>query len=100
MTTLAVWWKVLKWIFYLILATGVACLVWMVRKAFRKPPPAPSEPPSALETKVVQVEVEALQARVEAKVTADEDKKKVVEILKVDDGAERRKQLAEMLNNL
>ena len=42
----------------------------------------------------------ALIARVEARVKAEEATKELEEIAAVDDGAERRKRLAEMLNGL
>ena len=58
------------------------------------------EPPKKLVKKVKQVEEEALVARVEARVKADEDKKQVEEITKMDDGEERRKRLAELLRKM
>lgn len=54
----------------------------------------------ALKERVRTAETEALEARVEALVEAEEDRKELEEVSKIDDGAERRRRLAEMLRKL
>jgi hypothetical protein len=58
------------------------------------------EPPKFLVRKVKQVEKEALVARVEARVKAEEDKKELEVVASLEDEVERRKRLAEMLRRL
>jgi hypothetical protein len=58
------------------------------------------EIPEALKAKVAKAEEEALVARVEARVTAEQEVKELEEVAKIDDGVERRKRLAKMLENL
>ena len=58
------------------------------------------EVPKALKDKVEQAEEESLVARVEARVVAEQEKKELQEVAKIDDGAERRKRLAKMLEGL
>lgn len=104
MKTLIAWLKQTKWVLYVILAVGTGILLLVLRKMFFGPKPdvptrLPDVPP-ALQRKVDQVQEEALKAKVEAKVTAEDDKKQLDEITKIDDGAERRKRLAQMLQNL
>jgi hypothetical protein len=104
MKSLIAWLKSAKWVLYVVLAVGTGILFLVLRKMFFGPKPEgptrlPDVPP-ALQRKVDQVQEEALKAKVEAKVTAEDDKKKLDEITKIDDGAERRKQLAQMLQNL
>jgi hypothetical protein len=86
-------------------AIGLAAVVglWAVRNLFSGKPHAgpsflPPVPPK-LQAKVDKVEEEALKAKVEAAVRAEESKKVLEEIAAIPDGAERRKRLAEKLRN-
>lgn len=58
------------------------------------------EVPQALKEKVEKAEEHALVARIEARVEAEKDIEKLEEVAKIDDGAERRKRLAGMLEDL
>jgi hypothetical protein len=58
------------------------------------------EVPQKLKAKVEKVEEEALIARVEARVEAEQAEKHLEEVAAIDDGAERRARLAETLRNL
>jgi len=104
MSKFLVWLKSAKWILYVVLAVGTGILLLVLRKLFFGPKPdVPSklpDVPPALQRKVDQAQEEALKAKVEAKVTAEDDKKQLDEITKIDDGVERRKRLAQMLQNL
>lgn len=104
MKKLTAWLKSMKWVVYVVIATGLGILLLVLRNIFAGPKPKgperlPDVPPK-LREKVAQVEEEALKAKIEAKVTAEAEKKEVEEILKIDDGKERRKRLAEKLRNL
>ena len=63
-------------------------------------PPKLPEVSKKLKAKVEKAEEEALVARVEARVEATEAKKILDEAADIDDGKERRKHLAAMLNRL
>ena len=98
------WLKSAKWVVYLVLATIVGVLALTLRKLFVIPRPEgptrlPDIPP-ALRAKVEKAQEEAIKAKIEAKVTAEADKKDIVEILQIDDGIERRKRLADKLRQL
>jgi hypothetical protein len=54
----------------------------------------------ALKERVRVAEEEALVARVEARVEAEADKQELEEVATIEDGAERRRRLAEMLRKL
>lgn len=58
------------------------------------------EPPKVLRDAVDSAHEDALQARAEAKAKADVDKQALIEISKIQDGAERRKQLANQLRSM
>lgn len=106
MKTLKSIWKSGKWIFLVILAVALAVLGFVIRGLFHSPQDSDSGPkrlpdvPQPLKDKVEKAETEALVAKAEAKVTAEKDKKELETIMKVDDGAERRKRLADLLNRL
>jgi hypothetical protein len=104
MKSFLAWLKSAKWIALVVLAVGAGVLLLVLRKMFWGPKPEgptrlPDVPP-ALQKKVEKAQEEAIKAKVEAKITAEIDKKEVEEILQIDDGAERRKRLAEKLKNL
>lgn len=101
-------WKWLKWVF---VALGGATLVFLgiLARGFFTEPPRPEagkkrqvlpEPPAEVKQRAEQAYEEALIARVEATTVAEEKRTELEEIGKIDDGAERRKRLAEMLRRL
>lgn len=95
--------KQAKWILWVVLAAGFAVVVILVRRLFSGPPSTgptslPTVPP-ALQAKVEKAEEEALKARIEATVHADEDRKEIEEISKIPDGKERRKRLSDKLKS-
>lgn len=96
--------KHLKWFALGALAIGAAVLTLLLRGVFvpKRGAGRPSLPPlpEGLKEKVQKAEEEALVARVEARVKAEHEVKELEEVAKIDDGAERRKRLAEMLNGL
>lgn len=104
MKAFVAWLKTAKWILYLILAVALGVLLLVLRRAFfgerpERPVRLP-DVPEALRRKVEKVEEEALIAKTEAKVTAASEKKEVEEIMKIEDGVERRKRLAAKLSTL
>lgn len=98
------WWKQIKWWMWVLLAVVVGFLFWMVSPfIFSKDSHTkPIQPtlPKAVQEKLDTAHEEALEAKVEARVEAEADKEKLEEIRSVDNGKERRKQLAEFLRNL
>jgi hypothetical protein len=104
MTSIINFLKSAKWVLYSVLAIGVGVLLFSLRRLFSSPSPAGPDRlpdvPEVLKKKVEAAQEEALKAKVEAKLTADSDKKQVEDILKIDDGAERRKRLADKLRML
>jgi hypothetical protein len=103
MNKLIAWWKTSRWA-VLIALSVIAAIVGIVLKSFfdRSGGSGPGipPPPSELQKKVDAAHEEALKARIQAQAVADEHKARVDEISKIDDGAERRKQLAEYLKTL
>jgi hypothetical protein len=104
MKKLVAWVKSIKWLAYAVLAVSFGVLLLILRNLFFGPKPKgperlPDVPPK-LREKVEKAEEAALRAKVEANVTAEAEKKAVEEILKIDDGKERRRRLAEKLRNL
>ena len=105
MNTVLAWLKSVKWVAYVILAVGVGILLLVLRNLFAGSKPTgtnsrlPDVPP-ALQAKVDQVEEEALQAKATAKATTDAQVQQIKTISQIPDGAERRKQLAQMLQNM
>lgn len=101
-----VFWKRFKWV---VIAVGVAIalLLLMLLAGFfqkedsdgSKTDPLP-DVGEKLKEAVRQAEEEALVARVEARVEAETQKEELAEIAAVEDGAERRRRLAEMLRRL
>ena len=103
MKRLVSWIKSLRWVAWAILAFVVVLVIWLVKGLFDGPKTGPGrlpEAPKKLKEKVAKVEEAALVSKVEARVEAEKAKEALDEIAKVDDGKERRKRLAEMLNGL
>lgn len=106
---LKAFWKRSKWVILSVIAVLVAVLAFVLRGLFApKPEPflGPDQPQplppidQRIKDQVVKAEEEALVARVEARVHAETQRMELQEIAKVEDGAERRRRLAEMLRRL
>lgn len=100
MLLLKEWFAKSRWVLWAILGFLVV-LVLAILRGFLDPKKKEAEPglppvPKALQDKVNKAEEDGLKARVEATVKAEEQKKQLDEVLKIDDGAERRKRLAEL----
>ncbi len=105
MTKIVSFLKSTRWILYAALAIGTGVLLFTLRHLFFGDPPKATnyrlpDVPEPLRKKVEAAQEEAVKAKVEAKITAVEDKVAVEEILKIEDGTERRKRLAEKLRTL
>lgn len=103
MDNLKAWWAKSRWAVWLIIGIIFAIMVLVLRSLLNVKP-QPGEPaglppiPKVLQEKVNQAEEDGMRVRVTANAKADEQKKQLDEVLKIDDGAERRKRLAEMLS--
>jgi hypothetical protein len=103
MKRLVSWVKSLRWVAWAVLAFAVVLVIWLVKGLFDGPKTGPGrlpEPPKKLKEKVEKAEEAALVSKVEARVEAEKAKEALDEIAEIDDGKERRKRLADMLNNL
>lgn len=104
MNQLKAWWAKSRWAVWVVIGVCFAIMV-LVLKSLLNVKPKPGEGggglmppvPKVLQDKVDKAQEDNLVARVTAKVKADDDKKKLDDVMKIDDGAERRKRLAEML---
>ena len=93
--------KKTKWVAWAVVGFVAVVVIWTLRGLFNGPrhagptvlPPVPEK----LREKVDKAEEEALKAKVEATVKAEEAKEELAEIATISDGAERRKRLAERL---
>lgn len=104
MDKLKAWWAKSRWAVWALIGIIFAIMVLVLRSLFQvkgkgdsgkfELPPVPK----VIQEKVNKAEEDGLRARVEATAKADEQKKQLAEVLKIDDGAERRKRLAEMLS--
>jgi hypothetical protein len=105
MNQLKAWWARSRWVVWVVIGVCFAIMVLVLKSLFdvKQKPGAGTDGglmpaiPKVLQDKVDQAQEDNLTARVTAKVKADEDKKKLDDVLKVEDGAERRKQLAKLL---
>jgi hypothetical protein len=101
MTKLKAVWKQASWVLWALVALTFAVVVWTLRGLFHGPanvgPTRLPLVPEKLQAKVDKAEEEALKAKVEATVKAEEAKHALEEIGKIPDGAERRRRLAERL---
>jgi hypothetical protein len=104
MNKLIAWWKTSKWAVFAVLGVVALIVGFVFRSLFTGRTggtgPGIPPPPSAIQQAVEAAHEEALKARIQAKAEADEHTAKVAEISKIDDGAERRKRLAEYLKTL
>lgn len=106
MNQLKAWWAKSRWAVWVVLGVIVAILTLVIRSLLGGKntggsgggglPPIPK----ALQEKVERAEEDNLRERVLAKSKADGDRKDIDDIMKIDDGAERRKRLAEKLGKL
>ena len=104
LTALKAWWARSRWAVWAIIGVLAVVMLAVLKSLLNvKHNPADGhEPllspvPKAIQDRVDQAQEDNLRARVEAKVKADDQKKALDDVLKIDDGAERRKRLAEML---
>ena len=99
-------WKIFrkhaKWFALGAVAIGAAGLAFLFRGALVGKGRRVSLPPldKGIQDAVRKAEEEALVARVEARVKAEQEVEELEEVSKIDDGVERRRRLAEMLNDL
>lgn len=104
MNKLKAWWAKSRWAVWVVIGVIFAIMVLVLRSLgggkkqqpigmFSLPPI-----PKVIQEKVHKAEEDGLRARVEASVKAESEKKQLAEVMAVDDGAERRKRLAEMLS--
>jgi len=104
MTALKVWWAKSRWAVWAIIGLIAVIMLAVLKSLFFGGKPKVGEAdaglppvPKALQAKVDKAEEDGLKARVEAVAVAGEQKKQLDEVMKIDDGAERRKRLAAML---
>jgi hypothetical protein len=99
-------WKRYRWVLLAVAAATIGVLGVVLRGLFFKEPPEGKkidvlpEVHEELKQKVQQAEEEALVTRVEARVQAEAQQQELAEVMKVEDGAERRRRLAAMLRQL
>jgi|WetSurMetagenome_2_1015567.scaffolds.fasta_scaffold107430_2 hypothetical protein len=99
-------WKRSKWVILAVAAVALGVLGVVLRGlVFREPPEGKKvdvlpEVHEAIKEKVQQAEEAALVSRVEARVQAETQTQALQEVMKVEDGAERRRRLAAMLRGL
>jgi len=104
MKTIIAWIKSVKYLAWGLLAVGVVVAIWLIRTLFSGPKPSgparlPEVPP-ALQKKVEATEEAATKAKLEVKIKSDADRAELVRTMQIQDGAERRKRLAELLRRL
>ena len=102
MSALKAWWHRSQWVVWVVIGVCAVIMLAVLRSLVLKKPGGDSGGllppiPKAIQERVNQAQEDNLRVRVEAKVKADEQKKQLDDVLKMDDGAERRKRLAEML---
>ena len=105
MLAFKVWWAKSRWAVWAFIGFLVVVML-AVLKSLLDVKPKPGDPPGlppvpkVLQDKVDLAQEDGLRVRVESKVVAEEHKKELEVVMKIDDGAERRKRLAEMLAKL
>lgn len=100
MNQLVAFWKSIKWVLLLVLGAIVSVLVLLLTK--HKPAEGNSAftPPTPLQEKIEKAEEAALVAKASAKAVDDAKQAQLKTIAAVEDGAERRKQLADFLRTV
>jgi uncharacterized protein YpmS len=99
-------WKRSKWVLLAVAAVTLTVLGVVLRGLVVREHPSGKkedvlpEVDVALKEKVQQAEEESLVARVEARVEAEAQKEELHEVMKIDDGSERRRRLAALLRRL
>lgn len=97
-----VWAWLKKWWWTLLLgAVAVAGVVIAIVLSSRKPTPAAVETfSSKAREKIVEAETDAQIAKLKAQVETKEQEAKLTEIAKIEDGGERRRRLADFLDEV
>lgn len=102
MEKLKAWWAKSRWAVWVALGVIVAILALVLRGMLSGGKSIPGggrlPVPKAIQDQVDRAEEDGLRARVQATAKADSQKEQLNEVMKLDDGAERRKRLAEMLS--
>lgn len=97
------WFHRFRWIIWIVIGVCAVIMLFVLRSLVLKKgggdsggllPPIPKP----IQDKVDQALEDNLKVRVEATTKADDQKQQLADVLKIDDGAERRKRLAEMLS--
>jgi hypothetical protein len=99
---LKAWWAKSRWAVWVVIGVCFAIMVLVLKSLLNVKPKAGEggllpPVPKVLQDKVDKAQEDNLRVRVEAKAKADDDKKQLEAVMRIDDGAERRKRLAEML---
>lgn len=102
------WLKRFHWALWLVAAAAVGLVFFLLVPLFRTETKDGTldsvdllpRLPEALQNKLDEVHEEALEAKVEASVLAERDKKELESIHKVEDGKKRRAWLAEFVRGL
>lgn len=102
LAALEAWWHRSRWVVWVVIGVCAIIMLAVLRSLVLKKPGGDSggilpPVPKAIQDRVNQAQEDNLRVRVEATVKADDQKKQLADVLKIDDGAERRKRLAEML---
>lgn len=94
--------KQITFLFWLITSSIILFIVFLIIKLFTNPkeeaPLIQTEIVAALQEKADKAHEEMLIERTKTKFEAEEAQKHLDEVLKIDDGVERRKKLAALLN--
>lgn len=105
MEKLKAWWAKTRWAVWAVLGVIFGIMVLVFRSLLTSKTsgrtvdvPARLPVPKVLQEKVDKAEEDNLRARVAAEAKATVQKEQLEEVLKIDDGAERRKRLAAMLS--
>ena len=99
------WLSRFRWALWAFLGVALAAGLWALRRLTLSPAELATsatgpDPLAPIQEKVTRAEEQALVARVQATAKADADRDRLAETMKVEDGAERRRRLAEHLQSL
>jgi hypothetical protein len=105
MAAFKAWLAKSRWAVWAVVGLLVVIVLAVLRSLLDVKPKSGQAPglppiPKVLQDKVDKAQEDNLRIRVETKVVAEEHKKELEAVMKLDDGAERRKRLAEMLGKL